>query len=117
MIWEKSKKVASFEDTEAVSIGLLRGTARNIFHINCEDLILQRYDATFEEYIDAADDEVVNSGEKVKVVQQPIASFPDEPQTTGSKNIPYSSSNQSSDVLVYFSFIFLVIRLHVGRLV
>ena len=55
----ESRKPASFVDLEKVTASLLRDVARNFFDLKDGKLILQTYSKTFEEFVDAEDDEMV----------------------------------------------------------
>lgn len=67
----ESKKPASFENVEEVTVGFLKSVARNLFDVKEEELLLQTYCSTFDEYIDTEDHVAVAHGDKVRVVQLP----------------------------------------------
>ena len=87
LMFGESKKPASFEDAEEVTVGFLKLVAKNLFDLEDEGLILQTYCNTFQEYTDAEDHVVVANGDKVRVVQQPRPAITEPvlaPQQSGS---------------------------------
>lgn len=60
----ESKKPASLEDVEEVTVGFLKLVAKSLFDLQDEGFILQTYCNTFEKYTDAEDHVVVANGDK-----------------------------------------------------
>lgn len=68
LMYGEKKKLAHFESVPEVTVGLLKDAAKNLFALKDEELVLQTYDKSFDEYIDAEDHVVVLDGDKVRMV-------------------------------------------------